>query len=187
MITKKLKQQLVILISFVGTFWLVEIVDILFFAGRLDSFGVRPSSIDGLRGIFLAPFLHGGLGHLIANTIPFLMLGWLVMLHGIRDFWIVTLLSMIIGGMGIWLFGSPNSVHIGASILVFGYLGFLLSGGFFRGNLVSILIAVVTFFLYGHLIWSILPTSSFISWQGHLFGFLGGITSARILSTSTKI
>lgn len=182
----KIKQQLTILISFVAVFWLLEIIDIVIFGGNLDRFGIRPTRINGLWGIPLAPFLHGGLGHLIANTIPFLILGWLVMVQRIRDFWLVTILATLIGGLGIWLFGAPNSVHIGASILIFGYLGFLLSRGLFQGNPASIALTVVTFLLYGHMIWGILPGVPHISWQGHLFGFLGGVFSARVISQNGK-
>lgn len=90
---------------------------------------------------------------------------------------------MIIGGLGVWVFASPNSVHIGASILIFGYLGFLLSRGFFQSNLASIFLSIIVFFSYGGLIWGILPTiGSSISWQGHLFGFIGGILSARLIA-----
>ena len=119
--SKKFKTQAIILGSFVSIFWIVELIDIFIFHGKLDNLGVQPHTLKGLRGIFFAPFLHGDLSHLINNTIPFLVLGSFVMLHRTKDFWIVTLLTTIIGGLGVWLFGPTNSVHIGASILIFGY------------------------------------------------------------------
>ncbi|ELR96722.1 rhomboid family intramembrane serine protease [Gloeocapsa sp. PCC 73106] len=183
-LSRQLKQQFSILGAFVVSFWTIEILDIAIFSSYLDRFGIIPHNLIGLRGILFAPFLHGGIGHLIANTIPFLVLGWFVMLQETSDFFLVTLITMIVGGLGVWVFGAPGSVHIGASILIFGYLGFLLFRGFFQKNLPSIMLSVIVFFLYGGLIWGILPgLGPFISWQGHLFGFIGGILAARWLSS----
>ena len=179
--SKKFKTQAIILGSFVSIFWIVELIDIFIFHGKLDNLGVQPHTLKGLRGIFFAPFLHGDLSHLINNTIPFLVLGSFVMLHRTKDFWIVTLLTTIIGGLGVWLFVPTNSVHIGASILIFGYLGFLLLRGYFQKQIISICVSILIFCLYGGLIIGLLPSQPGISWQGHLFGFLGGALAARLL------
>ncbi|MFP4297484.1 MAG: rhomboid family intramembrane serine protease [Spirulinaceae cyanobacterium] len=172
--------QASILGGMVAIFWVVEILDQILFRNQLDRFGILPHSIIGLRGIVFAPFLHGGFGHLIANTVPFLILGWLVMWQRTRDFFIVTPIVMLIGGLGTWLFGG-TSIHIGASGLIYGYFGFLLLRGFYERNLASIVVSLGVFFVYGSLIWGVLPTDPRISWQGHLFGFLGGIMAARFL------
>ena len=161
--------------------WAVEIVD-LALGGALNSFGIRPHSLIGLRGILFAPFLHGGFAHLISNTIPFLILGWFVMLQETSDFFIVSALAMLVGGLGTWLFGSANSVHIGASGVIFGYLGFLLARGYHERNIPSIFLAIIVGVFYGGSIWGILPPQVGISWQGHLFGFLGGILSSRFFA-----
>ncbi|WP_013323932.1 rhomboid family intramembrane serine protease [Gloeothece verrucosa] len=181
-LSRELRTQAAILGSFVAIFWVLEIADQLIFHRALDGYGIIPHSLIGLRGILFAPFLHGGFGHLIANTIPFIILGWLVMIQETSDFWIVTLVTMLIGGLGVWLFAAPGSVHIGASILIFGYLGFLLARGYFQRNLASIVISVLVFLMYSPLIWGILPSSQGISWQGHLFGFLGGVITARLIA-----
>ena len=123
--SQEIKKQISILGSFVAIFWILEILDQFVFHHTLDGYGIRPHSLIGLRGILFAPFLHGGFGHLIANTVPFLILGWLVMIQETSDFWIVTIITMIVGGVGTWMLGAPNSIHIGASSLIFGYLGFL--------------------------------------------------------------
>jgi membrane associated rhomboid family serine protease len=180
--SQEIKKQISILGSFVAIFWILEILDQFVFHNALDSYGIRPHSLIGLRGILFAPFLHGGFGHLIGNTVPFLILGWLVMIQETSDFWIVTIITMIAGGLGTWIFGAPNSVHIGASSLIFGYLGFLLLRGYFQKNIASILLSLVVGFLYGGFIWGVLPTQPGISWQGHLFGFLGGVLSARLIA-----
>ncbi len=181
-ISQEIKTQATILGSFVALFWILEILDTFVFHGSLDTYGIIPHSIIGLRGILFAPFLHGGFGHLIANTIPFIVLGWFVMLQETSDFWIVTIITMVVGGAGVWFFAPPNSVHVGASILIFGYLGFLLLRGYFQRNIASIILSLVVLFLYGGAIWGILPTQPHVSWQGHLFGFLGGILAARLIA-----
>ena len=173
--------QLMILCGFVGLMWAIESVDFLL-GGSLRQFGIVPRQWIGLRGIVFAPFLHLIFTHLIANSVPFLCLGWLVMLRRTSDFYVVTPMVMLIGGLGTWLIASPNTVHIGASGLVFGYLGFLLSRGYFERSFVSILLSLAIGFIYGGLLWGVLPGQSGISWQGHLCGFIGGVLMARWLS-----
>jgi membrane associated rhomboid family serine protease len=185
-LSHELQQQATILGGFVALFWLIELVDLFVFHGTLDRFGIMPHTLIGLRGILFAPFLHGGLGHLIANTVPFVVLGWLVMLQETSDFWIVTLITMLVGGLGVWVFASSGSVHIGASILIFGYLGFLLTRGYFQRNLASIILSVIVGLIYGGLIWGVLPSTPGISWQGHLFGFIGGVIAARMIAKEKR-
>jgi membrane associated rhomboid family serine protease len=184
-IRHEVKTQALILGAFLGIFWIVEILDRYFFRDQLDVFGIIPRNLVGMRGILFAPFLHGGFPHLIANTVPFLVLGWLVMLQETSDFFIVTALTMLVGGVGVWLFGAPG-FHIGASILIFGYLGFLLFRGYFQRNIPSILLSIVVGLLYGGAIWGVLPGQPGVSWQGHLFGFLGGVLAARLVATEKK-
>jgi membrane associated rhomboid family serine protease len=153
--------------------WGSEIVD-TFLGGRLDALGIRPREVDGLVGIALAPFLHGGFGHLMANTIPFLVLGWFVLLRETWHFFAVSVGVIVIGGAGVWLFGQSGSVHVGASGLVFGYLGYLMLGGWFERRLATILGSLVVAVLYGSLVFGMLPGTPGISWESHFFGFLGG-------------
>ncbi|AOW99051.1 rhomboid family intramembrane serine protease [Moorena producens PAL-8-15-08-1] len=181
-ITSELQTQAIILGGWVALMWIVELVDIFIFGRKLDLYGILPRNPIGLRGILFAPFLHGGFSHLISNTIPFLVLGWFVMLQETSDFFVVTTITMLVGGLGVWLLGAPNSVHIGASVLIFGYLGFLLFRGFFERNLPSIFLSIIVGFLYGGLVWGVLPSQPHVSWQGHLFGFIGGILAARLLA-----
>ena len=183
---KSTLEEFKLLFKVVAVFWVVEIIDFLIFKGRLDKFGIQPHNIVGLRGLILAPFLHGGFPHLIANTIPFITLGWLTMIQETSDFYIVSLITAIVGGLGVWLLGSPDSIHIGASILIYGYLGFLLSRGYFQKNLPSIILSVIVVFLYGGLVRGIFPSSMGISWEGHLFGFIGGAIAAWAISREKK-
>ena len=181
-IGRELKAHVYVLGSMVLFMWLLEVVDQFIFGSGLDAFGVRPWSVDGLRGIIFAPFLHAGFGHLIANTVPFLVLGWLVMIKRIRDFVLVTFIVMVISGLGIWFFGSPLSIHLGASSLIFGYFGFLLLRGYFERSPQAIFFSVIVGVVYGGLLWGVLPIQDGISWQGHLFGFVGGGLAAYLMA-----
>ena len=175
-----------ILIVAIATFWAVEILDFFVFNGGLDRYGIQPQSLIGLRGIVFAPLLHGGFGHLIANTIPFLTLGWLTMIQETSDFYIASIMSALVGGIGVWVFGSPASVHIGASILIYGYLGFLLLRGYFQKNFPSIALSVFVAIAYGSFIWGVFPSQIGVSWQGHLFGFIGGAIAAKMVAKEKK-
>lgn len=180
----RLKMQASILGGFVAVFWIVELVDWIFFQGALDAFGIHPRTAIGLWGILWAPFLHAGFGHLIANTIPFVVLGWFVLVGRLRDFIAVTLITMIVSGLGIWLIGGSRSIHLGASGLIFGYFGFLLLRGYFDRRFSSILWSLFVVVLYGGLLFGVLPRGNGvgISWQAHLFGFVGGGLSAYMLT-----
>ncbi|MCT7978821.1 rhomboid family intramembrane serine protease [Laspinema olomoucense] len=185
-IADTLKTQILILGGFVTLMWIVQILNLFLFRGTLLIYGILPRHPDTLRGILFMPFLHGNFPHLIANTIPFLTLGWFVMLREIRDFWVVTAVTMLVSGLGVWLLGSPGW-HIGASGLVFGYLGYLLSRGFFERNLPSILLSIIVGVLYGGIIIGVLPIQAGVSWEGHLFGLIGGGIAAWLLSRRPSI
>jgi len=161
--------------------WVVECLNFVA-RGSLDQFGIVPRSPDGLVGIVLAPFLHASFTHLIANTLPYLTLGWIIVLRRTGDFVWVSLIAALAAGIGTWLVAPPNTVHVGASGVVFGYLGFLLSRGYFERSLSSILLSILIGVVYGGLLWGMLPGQSGISWQGHVFGFVGGIAAARLLA-----
>lgn len=181
-IVNELKSQVFILGGTVALMWILEFFDLMVFRGKLNYFGIIPGSIIGLRGILFAPFLHGDFLHLAANTIPFVTLGWLIMLRETSDFFIVSAISMLVSGLGVWLFAPPNSIHIGASGVVFGYLGYLLFRGYFQRSPGAIILSLIVGLVYGSMIWGVLPTQLGISWQGHLFGFIGGAIAARLLS-----
>ena len=180
-IARELKTHVTILGSIIAVMWLVEIVDTSL-RGALDIYGIIPHNEIGLRGILFAPFLHGNFVHLAANTVPFLTLGWLIMLRETSDFFIVSGITMLVSGAGVWLTGAPGSIHIGASGVIFGYLGFLLFRGYFERSAVSLFVSLFVGFAYGGMIWGILPTLPGVSWQGHLFGFIGGAIAARFLT-----
>ncbi|HIK15138.1 MAG TPA: rhomboid family intramembrane serine protease [Leptolyngbyaceae cyanobacterium M33_DOE_097] len=180
-IVREIKTQITILVGLVAFAWALELLDIFVFNHQLDRFGIYPRAVIGLRGIVFAPFLHGGVFHLIANTIPFVVLGWLIMLRETTDFFIVSAVSALVGGFGTWLLGRP-SFHIGASGVIFGFLGYLLARGWFDRKPLSIALSLFVGITYGSMIWGVLPLNRWVSWEGHLFGFLGGVLAARLIS-----
>jgi membrane associated rhomboid family serine protease len=180
-----LKKQVLTLGLLVAVFWSVEIVDAIT-PWQLDAYGIRPRSIVGLWGIVAAPFLHGGFDHLAANTVPFLVLGWLTMVREWWHFVFVTVLATLLGGFGVWLVGASNSVHVGASGVIFGYLGFLLLSGVFERRLGPILVSIVVGLVYGGLVFGVLPSQPGVSWEGHLFGFVAGILAAYVVARRNR-
>jgi membrane associated rhomboid family serine protease len=178
----RVRRQLTLLGLIVLAMWTLELVDALLLRQRLNGLGVRPRELVGLWGILFMPLLHGGIAHLAANTLPFLVLGWLVIMRRTGDFLVVTGLVMIVSGLGVWLFGAARTVSIGASGLVFGYFGFLVLRGYFERSLFAILVAVVVLLVYGGMFLGVLPQGASISWEAHLFGFVGGALAARLLS-----
>ena len=175
-----IKAHAFLLLGLLGIMWVVEILDLLPFI-HLDRFGIHPRTVAGLAGIVCAPFLHAGFAHLAANSFPFVILGGIVLLGGRRVFWSVTLFVTLTGGLGVWLFSGRFTNHIGASGLIFGYLGFLLARGFFEKSLRWMLAACAILLAYGGLLFGVLPIRAGVSWQGHLFGFLAGVGAARLL------
>jgi membrane associated rhomboid family serine protease len=184
-LVREAKLRLGIPLGLVLVMWMVEGVNLIA-QGALLSFGIHPRTPDGLWGIIAAPFLHAGIAHLLANTVPFLVLGWLVALRGLRELGLVTLLVMLVGGGAVWLFGRPFSTHVGASGVIFGYLGFLLARGVIERSAQAIILSLVALVLYGGALWGVIPGSSRISWESHLFGFLSGILAARVLRSPRR-
>ncbi|PZO13795.1 MAG: rhomboid family intramembrane serine protease [Leptolyngbya foveolarum] len=162
--------------------WIASLTNMLLGNGLGKIFGIRPRRLIGLLGIPFSPLLHRDIGHLIANTIPFLVLGWFILvqgeLEGNSGFYVITVTILLIGGLGTWLFGR-DAIHLGASGLVFGYIGFLLINGYQVQTLLTIGFAIIVFLMYGNQLWSMLPSSNenTVSWEGHLFGFIGGIVA----------
>lgn len=177
---ESIKSHLVLIFGLLALMWAVELVDLLPFL-HLDSHGIHPRELTGLPGIVLAPLLHAEFNHLIVNSLLFIILGGIVLIGGVRTFWIVTAFVTVASGLGVWLFAGANTNHIGASGLIFGYLGFILTRGFFERSPAWALVSVAILLVYGGLLFGVLPQEAGVSWQGHLFGFLAGLAAARLM------
>jgi membrane associated rhomboid family serine protease len=165
----------------VAVLWAVLAVDTLVFAGGLRGFGIVPRTVDGLRGIAFAPFLHADSTHLVLNTIGLATLGGIVLLRDRRHFAVVTLLGALVSGLGTWAVGRP-AVHLGASGVIFAYLGYLLLAGVFERRVGTVLLSALAAWGFGGMVWQLLPHDGRVSWEAHAFGFVGGALAARRLA-----
>lgn len=167
--------------GFVALLYVIEILDTVL-SSRLERNGVQPRELGGLDGIVFAPLLHGTWGHLIGNTVPLLVLGFLIALSGVRTWLQVTAIVWVVGGIGVWLFAGGNTNHIGASSIVFGWLAYLIVRGIFNRSLPQIALGAVVFMVYGGVLWGVLPGRPGVSWEGHMFGVLAGGLAAWLLA-----
>ena len=175
----------VLVVGMLALMWVLEIYDQAADA-NLDRYGIEPRETGGLDGILWAPFLHGGFDHLMSNTVPFVIMGFGIALAGVARLAAVTLITIAVGGIGTWLVGPDNSVHIGASGVVFGYASYLLVRGFFNKSALELLMGLIVGAVWGTALLSGLLPREGISWQGHLFGAVGGVVAARVLATRTR-
>ncbi|MBX6382275.1 MAG: rhomboid family intramembrane serine protease [Microbispora sp.] len=174
----------ILMIALVCVMWTIEVVDYME-NGRLDRYGIIAHEPDGLPGILFAPFLHAGFGHLMANSLPLLILGFLAAIRGIGRFLGASLVIIVVSGLGVWFTSPPHTLTIGASGLVFGYFGYVVARGAFDRRALDIVLGVVVAVLYYSILWGALPTQPGVSWQGHLFGLIGGVIAAWLLRRRT--
>ncbi|WP_369200766.1 rhomboid family intramembrane serine protease [Streptomyces sp. PU-14G] len=168
-----------LIVGWVALLWLLEAVDQAT-DNALDTFGVEPRRVDELVDVIPSAFMHFGFEHLIANTLPLLILGFLAALRGAGRFLAVAATIIVVSGLGVWLIAPDGSNTAGASGLIFGLFGYLLARGFVDRRITDVALGSVVAVFYGSLLWGVLPTDTGISWQGHLFGLIGGIIAARL-------
>jgi membrane associated rhomboid family serine protease len=161
--------------------WGFEILDVAL-NHSLDQYGIEPRDPEGLFGVVAAPFLHAGFGHLLANSIPFVVLGLVIAFQGAVRVLAVTAIVMVVSGVGTWLVAPAGTLHIGASGVVFGYATYLLARGLFNRSVPEILIGVAVAAVWGTALLGGLMPQDGISWQGHFFGALGGVIAAWALA-----
>jgi membrane associated rhomboid family serine protease len=170
-----------LLFALLAAMWVLEVVDVAA-DHSLDGYGIEPRDPDGLVGVVAAPFLHAGFGHLIANTIPFVVMGVVIALQGAARLLAVTAIVALVSGLGTWLIAPENTLHIGASGVVFGFATYLIARGFFNRSLLELGVGLVVVAIWGTALLGGLEPREGISWQGHLFGALGGVLAARVLA-----
>jgi membrane associated rhomboid family serine protease len=166
-----------LMVSWVALLWVLEVIDVI--AGhRLDSFGVVPRQTSQLVDIVPSAFTHFGFGHVASNSLPLLVLGFIAALRGIGRFLAVAFTIIVIGGLGVWLVAPAHTNTAGASGVIFGLFGYLVVRGFVDRRALDIAVGLIVGVVYGSILWGVLPTESGVSWQGHLFGLLGGVAAA---------
>jgi membrane associated rhomboid family serine protease len=172
--------------------WAFRVEDNITAAGNLGGFlGIRPRELTGLPGIVCAHFLHGlkrrkgetNNSHIVGNSAAFAILGLFLVLQGLRFFYVVSIAVLLSSGIGTWLVGETNTVHRGASGVLYGYMGFLMAYGFTSYNIGALLVGLLTLVFYSRSVVGIFPQDKGISWEMHLFGFLGGIFMALVLTS----
>ena len=176
-------RPLIPVVVLLGVMWLLEILDAAL-PGDLDQFGIESRDVDGLTGVAASPFLHADFAHLMANTVPFLILGSIVALRKPRRFWPIVITITVVGGFAVWLLGPTNTVTIGASGVVFGFLTYLITAGILTRHWLDVVIAVGVLFVYGGILIGALPfgVSSGVSWLAHLTGAAAGVLAAFLFA-----
>lgn len=177
-VAKRLASPLVML----AAMWVIRIADFVI-PIRFNSAGLRSWDFSHWYGIFTMPFLHSSWPHLLANSLPFLVLGGLVVADGVVRFWAVTGIVMVTSAVGTFFVNEPGTLTVGASGLVFGYFGYLAVAAFFArtwsGRIARGIISLLVIGIYGSaMLFGVLPRLGHISWQAHLFGLLGGVFAA---------
>lgn len=175
----------IVMLSFTALLYVVQTVN-WFTDGELNGGGVIARRLDGLDGVLWMPFLHASWAHLAANTVPFLVFGFLAMAGGIVQWVMVTAVIWLVSGFGVWLTGPDMGATVGASGLIFGWLVFLLARGFFARSLRQIALALVLFLIWGGALFGVLPQGGNISWQAHLFGALAGLLCASLVARADR-
>jgi membrane associated rhomboid family serine protease len=170
---------LVMLLLLAGL-WMLEFLDQLS-GHQLDQLGIHAREVDGMPEIFTAPFLHAGWDHLLSNSLPFYILGFLVLLSGLARWLASSLIIIVISGVAAWSLTPAHTIILGASGLIFGWLTYLLARGIWSRRPAQAVVAAVVLLVYGGLIWGIFPSGAGISWQAHLGGAIGGVVAAWLL------
>jgi membrane associated rhomboid family serine protease len=175
-------RALVAMCAVVPVLFAIELLDYWLAEDLVRDGGIRPRQIDGLDGVLFAPLLHVNFAHLYGNSVPLILLGTFVLAPGARRFLASTLFIAVFSGVGVWLAGDPDSVVVGASGVIFGYLGLLLARGLIERRWWHLWVGLVVGLLYGWQITGLLPgaVDPQVSWEGHLFGFLGGLLAALV-------
>ena len=169
-------------IGYVVSIWLVFFIN-TGLGNSLSYYGIHPLDLSSVWHVVTAPLLHLNLQHIMSNTVPGAIFVFLIGLSGKRTFWEVTLFSLVVGGAGTWLFGGVGTNHIGASGLIYGWLGYLVIRGFANRSVWQIVMGLFLAFSYSGLIWGVLPTDTGVSWQGHLFGGIGGVLAGMVITS----
>ena len=173
------------ILALLAVMWVAEIVDTAV-NHDLDQYGIEPRDPEGLLGIFTSPFLHGGFGHLIGNSVPFLVMGLAIALAGASRVAMVTVTVGLVAGLGTWLTAPAGTDTIGASGIVFGFATYLITRFFFSRRILDLILGLVVLVVWGTTLLASLAPEPGVSWQAHLFGAVGGVLAARLTAPARR-
>jgi membrane associated rhomboid family serine protease len=181
------REGLTLLVAIVALMWIIEVINTLDHNGLNTPDGLHSRDIGDLWAIFTAPFLHASFAHLIDNTIPFVFMGVIIALRGAARLALVTLIVIVVGGLGTWLISPANEVTVGASGVVFGYATYLLTRGIFNRSLLELVMGAVVGLVFGGVLLASLVPHTGVSWQGHACGAVAGILAAWLLARDREV
>ncbi|WP_245532349.1 rhomboid family intramembrane serine protease [Corynebacterium caspium] len=183
---ESLKRGFKCALGYVALIWVVHIFNVLL-GGYLRTLGIAPRDTSTLWHILTAPWVHNDYAHLMGNTVPGAIFCFLIGMTGKKVWWEVTAFVVLIGGVGIWFIGGVGTIHFGASILVYGWLSYLIVRGIFNRSFRQTFLGIILGFCYSGLAWGLLPLVEGMSWQGHLFGAIGGIIAGMIITSDDPL
>ena len=170
---------LVVMTALAAVLWIVQAINSVH---RLTQYGLQPRHVSGLRGVITEPFLHGDWQHIASNTVPLIFIGWVVLLAGVRTWVLVTAVVVLGGGLATWVVAPGNQIIVGASGMIFGWLGYLLARAIFSREIRWIIVGAIVFVFFGSLLYGLSPSlREGISWQAHLCGLLAGVLAAALV------
>lgn len=173
------------ILIFVAIIWGIYLIDFLIPFFDLNKYGILPRTFRGLVGILFAPLLHGNIMHLISNTVPLMVLLFILFKFYKDEAMMVIILSVLMGGSMVWLMGR-SATHIGASGLIYSLAAFNITYGFLQKKFLNIIVSLLVVFFYGGLIWGVFPTRFYVSWEGHLFGAIAGVVLAFMFNKKNQ-
>ena len=171
------EQSIKLPLIFVAVLWIIEIADFILPIDLDKIFGLLPRSINGLIGVLTYPLMHGDFAHVFSNSMPLVVLGFILLQSYRKVAWKTLAFIYLASGVALWFLARGN-FHIGASGIVYGLAFFIFFSGIFRKDIKSIALALVVAFLYGGIVWGVLPIQEGVSWEGHLFGGIAGALAA---------
>ncbi|MEO9469750.1 rhomboid family intramembrane serine protease [Parasphingorhabdus sp.] len=180
-----LTERLKVIAILCGLFVAVHFANLLS-GGYLNNYGIEPREIDSIYTIFVAPWLHGDLTHLGNNMLAIVVFSFLCLLNGRRYFVIASFMIIAITGILVWLF-ARDALHIGASGWIFGLWSLTIALGWIERSFRNIVVALGVVFFYGGMVFGVLPTAGFVSFESHLFGAIAGILTAIFLERNRNL
>lgn len=166
-------------LGIIAVLWGVQLINKLL-GYRLNYLGIYPRRFFGLIGIPCSPFLHENFAHLLFNSLPLFFLSNLVLLDGYREFVVISMFIVLVGGLLTWLLGR-EAIHFGSSIVIMGYFGYLVTQMYHHHSLMNIFVVAISIYYFGGLLTALIPGREGVSWEGHVFGFLSGVGAAMFL------